>query len=81
LFLSKEDGEKPFKSEYGTLSVEIKMAEKRIQRKIKGNASKGEKTPRNPFVIAARKRVAGPIRDRSEKRLQNKQQKEQNELE
>jgi len=31
---------------------------------------------RNPFVLLARLRQAGPIRDRSTKRLKNKQQKE-----
>jgi len=42
---------------------------------VKGNKKKA-KTPRNPFVLPARSRQAGPLRDRSEKRLKNKQQKE-----
>ncbi|MEK7702700.1 MAG: hypothetical protein AAB317_01900 [Nitrospirota bacterium] len=47
------------------------MAEKENRKKAK--------LQRNPFVVAARKRISGPIKDRSEKRLQNKRQKEEQE--
>jgi hypothetical protein len=50
------------------------------ERLAKKSSNKGTKRPRNPFALAARKRVAGPIRDRSEKRLQNKQRKEETTL-
>jgi hypothetical protein len=47
-----------------------------------GKNKKKVETPRNPFVLPARLRQAGPLRDRTEKRLKNKQQqKEQEELE
>jgi hypothetical protein len=46
----------------------------------KGNNNKKTKNPRNPFVLPARLRQAGPIRDRSEKRLKNKEQKEKEAL-
>ncbi|MBI3359393.1 MAG: hypothetical protein HY201_05280 [Nitrospirae bacterium] len=46
----------------------------------RGNKQKKIKNPRNPFVLPARLRQAGPLRDRSEKRLKNKQQKEKEAL-
>ncbi|MEK7286355.1 MAG: hypothetical protein AAB035_03545 [Nitrospirota bacterium] len=55
------------------------MTEVKIKKGTKKNKTAQSKTPRNPFALSARKRIAGPIKDRSEKRLQNKQQKEKQE--
>jgi hypothetical protein len=46
----------------------------------RGNNKKKAKTPRNPFVLPARHRLAGPIKDRIEKRIKNKRQKEKETL-
>ena len=37
---------------------------------------KRSKNPRNPFALPARLRRAGPLRNRNEKRLKNKQKEE-----